>query len=183
MVTITSVGGSGEPAYPEAMSSSPRPAAPGQDAIFDAVLTPYRSLPPKAFFLLMSGVALLGFCMGLGFFLIGAWPVIGFMGFEFFLLYLAFRINYRRARNFESLVLTRDNLELQRVDHRGREQRWNFQPYWLQVQLLPANSPDPDLALTSHGRRLVIGSFLAPEERISLAAALNKALAQVRSNA
>ena len=163
------------------MSSSPHAIAGEQEAIFDAILTPYRSLSPKAFLLLMCGLAALGFCLSLVFFLNGAWPVIGFMGLEWFLLYLAFRINYRRAKNYESLVLTRDKLEVQRVDHWGREQRWSFQPYWLQVQLLPADAPDPDLALTSHGRSMIIGGFLAPEERKSLAAALNSALARVRS--
>jgi len=168
-------------AYPSGMSRSPHAAAVEQEAVFDAVLTPYRSLPPKAFLLLMCGLAVIGFSLSLAFFLSGAWPVIGFMGVEWFLLYLAFRINYRRGRNYESLVLTRDKLEVQRVDHWGREQRWSFQPYWLQVQLLPAGAPDPDLALTSHGRSMTIGGFLAPEERITLASALNEALARVRN--
>lgn len=163
------------------MSSSPSVGAQEREPLFDAVLTPYRSLSPRAFFLLMAGMVSIGFCLGLAFFLMGAWPVIGFMGLEYFLLYLAFRINYRRARNFERLVLTRDNLEVQRVDHYGRGQRWNFQPYWLQVQLLPREAPDPDITLTSHGRSMVIGRFLAPEERISLAGALNAALARVRA--
>ena len=165
------------------MSASPPTDVQDQETLFDAVLTPYRSLSPRAFLLLMSGVAMLGFCMGTAFFLMGAWPVVGFMGFDFFLLYLAFRINYRRARSFESLLLTRDNLEVTRVDHHGRGQRWNFQPYWLQVQLLPAGAPDPDITLTSHGQSMVIGRFLAPDERKSLAAALNEALARVRSGA
>lgn len=162
------------------MTESPTATRVGEPLLFDAVLTPYRSLPPQGFLLLMAAVALVGFCAGLGFFLIGAWPVVGFMGLELLLLYLAFRINYRRARAFETLALTRDALEVRRVDHRGRAQSWRFQPHWLRVELLPPEGPDPQLALTSHGRRLVIGGFLAPEERVSLAAALRGALERLR---
>lgn len=155
-------------------------SGPSEELLFDAVLTPHRSLPPQGFLLLMTAVALAGLCLGLGFFLLGAWPVAGFMGLELLLLYLAFRISYRRARAFETLALTRSALEVCRVDHRGRARCWRFQPYWLRVELLPPQGPDPQLALTSHGRRLVIGGFLAPEERISLAQALRRALERLR---
>lgn len=152
----------------------------GGELLFDAVLTPHRSLSPQGFLILMAAVGSMGFCLGLGFFLIGAWPVVGFMGLEFLLLYVAFRINYRRARAFETLALTRNSLEVRRVDHYGRAQRWRFQPHWLRVELLPPEGPDPQLALTSHGRRLMIGGFLAPEERVSLASALRQALDRLR---
>lgn len=163
------------------MSQHSPDGAATEELIFDAVLTPHRSLSPRGFYLLMAAVALLGFSLGLGFFLIGAWPVVGFMGLEFLLLFLAFRVNYRRGSSFETLALTRDRLEVRRVDHRGRAQSWSFQPYWLRVELLPPQGPDPQLALTSHGRRLIIGRFLAPAERISLAEALQSAVLRTRA--
>src|SRR6185312_12464321 len=49
-------------------------AEPGD---FRAILTPYRSLGPTGFLVLMSALALLSFVAGLGFYLIGAWPVLG----------------------------------------------------------------------------------------------------------
>jgi uncharacterized membrane protein len=39
---------------------------------------------------------------------------------------------------------------------------------------------DSQLTLRSHGRGLVIGAFLAPEERLDLANALRDALSQLR---
>ena len=40
--------------------------------------------------ILLSALGLLAFVIGLGFFLIGAWPVIGFMGLELGVLILSF---------------------------------------------------------------------------------------------
>src|SRR3546814_13652527 len=50
--------------------------------LFDAILTPHRSLSPTGFLVLMSLVALVGFGIGIAFLTIGAWPVFGFCGLE-----------------------------------------------------------------------------------------------------
>ena len=59
---------------------------------------PYRSLSPRGFALVMIALGALAFCIGLGFFLMGAWPVIGFLGLELLVVWFAFRMNYRAAR-------------------------------------------------------------------------------------
>ncbi|MDZ7714358.1 MAG: DUF2244 domain-containing protein [Rhodovibrio sp.] len=123
----------------------PRPA-PGQegvaarahpdddDVVFDAILTPHRSLSKRGFTLLMTGVCVVSFTAGLGFFLIGAWPVVGFMGLDVLLIYGAFKLNFRAARLYETVTLTRDDLTVRRVSPRGDSQIWRFQPAWLQVR-------------------------------------------------
>lgn len=153
------------------------------DIFFDAVLMPHRSLSPRGFLILMTLIASFGFCAGLGFFLAGAWPVVGFMGLEYLLVYIAFRVNYRRGRMFEQLVLTRDDLVVRRVNHWGEETRWRLQPYWLRVDMRDPPEHDSQLTLRTHGKSLVIGAFLSPEERLSLAHALRSALDRVRSGA
>ena len=52
-----------------------RSAADGKtdDCLFDAILTPHRSLSPAGFVILMSLVALVGFGTGIVFLTIGAW--------------------------------------------------------------------------------------------------------------
>jgi uncharacterized membrane protein len=148
--------------------------------LFDALLTPHRSLSPRGFALLMIAVCAVSFTAGLAFFLMGAWPVVGFMGLDVALIYGAFRINYRRARMFEQVVLTRDLLVVRRVDPRGGETRWAFQPYWLQVRMDDPPEPDSRLTLRSHGKSLAIGDFLSPAERLSLAKELQRHLATCR---
>jgi uncharacterized membrane protein len=157
--------------------------ANGEAPVFDAVLTPHRSLSPFGFFLLMSAVALVGFSMGVGFLLLGAWPVFGFCGVEIGLFYLLFRLNYRSARMFEHVRLTPALLTVERHDTRGRVSRWTFQPYWLRVSMDDPPQHDSRVILSSHGRTLAVGSFLGPEERLDFARALDAALARARSAA
>ena len=148
--------------------------------LFDAELKPHRSLSPRGFIWLMSGICFISFSAGLAFFLAGAWPVVGFLGADVLLIYFAFRVNYQRAHMRETLQLTADRLTVQRISHWGEVQTWEFQPYWLQVLLDESPDVDSQLTLRSHGRSLVIGSFLPPDERTQVAAALKQALDHTR---
>lgn len=161
-------------------TSEPKGQAP---PLFDAELTPHRSLSPKGFVVLMAAVGAVSFAAGLGFFLVGAWPVVGFLGADVLLIYLAFRINYRRAAMCETLTLTADSLVVRRKSHRGEVKTWRFQPYWLQVLIDDPPSDTSQLTLRSHGQALTIGSFLSVEERAELAATLRRALRQARCGA
>ncbi len=149
--------------------------------LFDATLTPHRSLSPRGFVILMAVVCAISFVAGMVFFLAGAWPVVGFLGLDVLLVYAAFRVNYHHGRMFETLELTRRDLLVRRVDHWGKESRWRFQPSWLQVLIDEPPAHDSQLNLRSHGRSVTIGAFLAPDERLDLAKALRRALAKLRS--
>lgn len=146
---------------------------------FDVVLHPHRSLSPLGFALLMAAISGLSFVAGLAFWLMGAWPVMGFFGLDVLLIYVAFRASYRSAREYETLQLTDEALEIRHVDPRGRVSTWRFQPYWVRVEL--DNDESAALALASHGRRLPIGRFLSADERRDLAATLRNALQRQRT--
>ena len=152
-----------------------------EQVVFDARLTPHRSLSPLGFIVLMSLFCAISFAAGLIFFLAGAWPVIAFLGLDVLLIYLAFRINFRRAKMYETLCLTRSDLKVHRVDTRGEVKSWSFQPAWLQVLTDDPPGRDSQLTLRSHGRSLVIGRFLTPDERQDLATALRQALVESRA--
>jgi len=159
---------------------NPDPMMSEKKLVFGAELAPHRSLAPQGFLLLMGSIGLISFAAGIAFYLAGAWPVVGFLGLDVLLVYLAFRINYRRGNLREILELTRDDLHVRRIDHRGRETSWHFQPYWLQVNIDEPPDHHSQLLLSSHGRSLAVGSFLAPEERLDLAQALRRALGEIR---
>ena len=148
-----------------------------EPVLFDAVLTPYRSLSPRGFAILMGTAGSIGFAFGAGFIALGAWPIFGFCGVEWLLFYVFFRLNYRAARLQERIRMTRELMTIERRDPRGRVQSWSFQPYWLRVEMDDPPQHESQLALASHGRRLTIGSFLSPPERYELALALKAALA------
>lgn len=166
----------------------PLPLLPGQQAdkgdktyLFDAILQPNTSLPPRGFLILISAIASVSFVAGMVFMLAGAWPVMGFFGLDVALIYLAFKTNYRWARMYETVRLSEDSLVVERVSPTGKVQRWRFQPYWLRVTLDSPGAHDSQLILSSHGKRLRIGAFLSPDERVEVADALSGALSKLRS--
>ena len=156
------------------------PAEMPNEPLFNAVLHPHRSLSPEGFVVLMIAVSLVCFSAGAAFVVMGAWPVLGFFGLDVLLIYVAFRVNYRWGRMYETVILTEDNLTIERVTPDGRINRWRFQPYWLRVSMDDPPYHDSALTITSHGKALVIGAFLTPEERLEVADALREALATLR---
>lgn len=148
--------------------------------LFDAVLRPNASLGRRGFLLLMTGFGAVSLGAGLLFASRGAWPVTGFFGLDVALLYVLFRVNYRAARRREIVRLSDSALTVERVAPSGRSARWRFQPGWLRVECRDESRRRDSVVLSSHGRSLVIGAFLAPEERRDLARALNDALARWR---
>ena len=151
-------------------------------AIFAARLSPYRSLSAVGFNLLMIAIAGISFVAGLAFWLMGAWPVVGFFGLDILLIQLAFRLNYRAAKAYEEVEVTRDSLTVRKVSASGRTREYTFNPYWARLEV--DRRPDrliSRLRIASHGRRLDIASFLGPEERESFSAAFSAALAEARS--
>ena len=65
----------------------------GSPVYFDAILRPNRSLSPRGFRLLMLAFGAMLFGVGGWFFMVGAWPVFGFMGLEIGLVYWCFKHN------------------------------------------------------------------------------------------
>lgn len=154
--------------------------ATSEPVFFDARLSPYRSLPPKGFFWVMAALAAIGCCAGIGFVLAGAWPVTGFFGLDVALVYLAFRLSYRSARQTETVRLTEAALDVERVSIRGERRQWRFEPYWLKIVFEEWDEGQNRLLLASHGKSLALGTFLSSPERRRLALALKAALAAWR---
>jgi uncharacterized membrane protein len=158
------------------------PPAPSDRPFFERVLLPYRSLPSRNFHLLMGLLGLISLAVGVGFVAVGAWPVIGFFGLDVALVYLAFRLNYRTARQSETIRLADDAFTVERVSVRGEHRNWLFQPFWVRVILEERPDTSNRLLVASHGRSLVIGDFVPPAARRELATALRDALTRWRNS-
>jgi uncharacterized membrane protein len=148
--------------------------------LFDAILRPHRSLGPRGFLALMVFVALVSFAAGIAFVSIGAWPVFGFFGLDVLALYVAFRMNYRSGRLYETVQLDEAELRVARVQPSGRSEAWSFPSYWARVAVVERRDGPGGVVLASHGRSVAVGAFLTPEERESFAAALGEALRKAR---
>jgi uncharacterized membrane protein len=165
---------------PETYGTFAAPPGGGEDAMFDAVITPHRSLTRRGFAILMSAIGFFSFATGLAFAFMGAWPVMGFFGIDVALIYWAFRLNFRSARAFEHVLLTRDMLFIRRSDPRGRVVETRIQPYWLRVSERGGEGPG-EIRLTSHGRTYSIGAWLTAQERGEFLVALESALQRLRT--
>jgi uncharacterized membrane protein len=155
---------------------------PGAEpTLFSAIITPHRSLSGRGFLLVMALVEGFSFIGGMFFFLLGAWPVVGFLGLDVVLVYWAFRANYRAAAAFEEVTVTPSVLRLRRVSHRGEVAEWTLNPIWTQLDREKHEEFGLlKLFLVSRGRRLAVAGFLSPKERESFAAALSAALGEAR---
>ncbi|MCZ4280967.1 DUF2244 domain-containing protein [Kiloniella laminariae] len=144
--------------------------------LFQALLQPNRSLSPRGFRYLMGFVIASVVLSGTGFMLAGAWPVLGFLGLDVALVYFAFRLSYRSGSGYETVQVTADDLIVTKVSHWGTRSCTRFQPYWLRVSFDRSENAEGRLILSSHGRSVVLGEFLAPGEREELALALQATL-------
>ena len=148
--------------------------------VLELTLQPHRSLSPTGFWIIMGLLAALSFIGGIVFWSIGAWPVIGFVGVDVALVYFAFKASYAGARAYEHVALGPERVEIRRVNAAGRESRDALPANWLKVEIERPTGRQTRLRLSTHGRSLVIGSFLSPEEREEVAALLQSALVRVR---
>src|SRR4030088_3539563 len=145
--------------------------------LFSALLTPHRSLNRTGFLVVMGFLSAVSFAAGLAFLLMGAWPVFGFFGLDVLAIYWAFRINFRRSKASEEILVTPFELRVRRISHRGHVVEWVLNPLWVQLdRKTHAEFGIEKLYLVSRGRRVSIANFLGADEKASFAKALTDAL-------
>ena len=169
----------------DAPSAVPTAGSTGTGAVrvfFDAILQPHRSLGRGGFRVLMAVVVAMNIIIAGIFVANGAWPVVPFCGLDVLALWLAFRVSYRSARQYERVRLTDSALTVQRIHWKVPERRWSFHPYWLRISHDERTQHDRrgpaagQVMLSSHGQSVGVGSFLSPDERSAFAHALGDAL-------
>lgn len=151
------------------------------EPIFNAVLTPYRSLGRTGFKILVA-ITLAVTLFNVIFFLVAdALPVAMFFGLDVALLYGAFYLNYRAARAREEVSISRTALEIRKVAPSGRAKVSRYNPFWAKFQVDRHKEYGiTSMAVTGEGRRTVFGSFLNPDDRESFAKAFTSALVSVK---
>lgn len=155
-----------------------------EPTLFSAIITPHRSLSATGFMVVMALVGVVSFAGGVFFFVVGAWPVVGFLGLDVLLIYWAFRINYRDAAAFEQVTVTPSELRIRRVTHRGEVSEWTLNPVWTNLDRETHEEFGLlHLFLVSQGRKLPVAGFLSPPERESFADALSSAISAAKRGA
>ncbi len=159
----------------------PNAAMADSHTILSLRLTPHRSLTRRNFHILLLIFSGACFFTSLPFILLGAWPVVGFMGLDVAAFYFAFRASFRAARAYEDVLLTPLELRFAKVSPTGARAEWHFNPSWVRLDRVEHEEFGTQrLAFVSHGRSVEVGPFLGPDEKASLARCLSAGLAEAR---
>ncbi len=152
-----------------------------ESPVFDAVITPQRSLSPRGLFWLMAFLLFVTTAMSIPFYLLGAWPVVGFLGLDILLIYIAFRYHNATARAYEQVVLSRIELLLRSVSWRGVVRERRFNPAWTRIERDEHPEFGTEKIEIVQGReRVEVAAALGREERGEFADAFQKALATAK---
>lgn len=149
--------------------------------IFSARLSPHRSLKREQFLLLMMVLCGSMFVISIPFFLLGAWPVLGFMGLDVLGFWWAFKVNYRDARAYEDIRLTHFELAVAKVSPRGARAEFTFNPAWVRLE----KQEDEDyglekLWLVFRDKSVELASFLGPVAKAEFAKDFALALSEAK---
>lgn len=150
------------------------------DDVITITLWPYRSLSAKGFRIVICSIALVLSAVGIGFMMVGAWPVMGFLGLEVGIVWFAFKLNYRAGRLVETICINQSGVTIERIDWRGRPTQQHIDSPWVVADLISERGKRRKLVLTAHGKDIEIGAFLPPIEKPPLANALNESLGRMR---
>jgi len=151
------------------------------DVLFAARLTPYRSLDKDGFRLLMGCIGIVCLVVGLVFTIAGVWPILGFMGLDFLLIYWAFKSNYASAKAYEDVEVSRRHVALTKVSHKGRETRHDFPQFGTRLELDRHEEIGiTQMRIANRDRAVQFGYFLNPADRQSFATAFAGALSRAK---
>ena len=156
-------------------------AQAANELLFEAVIVPHRSLSPRGLAVLLGTIATLCGLTALRFWLIGAWPVIGFSVIEVGLAIWLIWLNAHRARASELVLLSENSLRIVRIDARGRRQERCLNSPWLNAVVEEAPGRVPRLVLVARDVREEIAVALGETEKRDLATALGAALQRRRN--
>jgi uncharacterized membrane protein len=150
--------------------------------LFAATLTPHRSLTPNGKRVVIGLVAALALIPGIVFYVAGAWPVVGFMGLDILAIWVALTLSMRGGKAYEVLTLWPAQLELRKIDAKGKEERLTFTP--AQVRFVidrDYNERVNALWLKTAEAKVPLGAFLSIDEKLSLSKVFGTALRKART--
>ena len=155
-------------------------SAPAARLYLDTVIAPTRSLPMAGLKVLLGVVIAMNLIVGTMFVLMGAAPVLIFLGLDVLGIGLAFWVSNRRARAGERVQVTADQVRVLREGRAGTHTVWSSPTAFTRVRL-ETGRYGAQVRLQLSGKRLTIGQVLGPQERAGLADAVDRAIRSARA--
>jgi uncharacterized membrane protein len=154
---------------------------PADALLFEALIVPHRSLSRRGLRLLLATIVGASSLISLRFWLLGAWPVLGFAVLEIGIAVVMLRRNAGSARASELVLLGERSVRIVRTDAQGHREERVLPSAWLNLVLEEEPGRVPRLLLANRGNREEIGHVLGEAAKRELAAALGQALHQARN--
>jgi uncharacterized membrane protein len=146
-------------------------------------ISPNCSLSVRGAVGFFAGLCFVSFAIGGLMAARGFWPILPFCGLEMVLLGWALHTSMQRRFYCQTITVTDSDVSVESRDRVCCVQVV-FPRHWAQVKLRrPASRLHPSrLTIESHGRQCELGTFLTEEERLGLAARLQRLIGRVNES-
>jgi len=135
-----------------------------------------QSLTTRGLYILMFFITIPASYIAISFYVLGAWPVLGFMGFEILLIYIAFKILFYNNKFYEHIILDSEKLNILFKKKNKIIKKIELEPTWVQVKIEKIYENEDTLIVSSHGKKIILANYLIPEERLKLAGKIKSGL-------
>ena len=105
-----------------------------------------------------------------------------FSGLTFYLFLTLLQKNFQQGSTFEEILISKNKIVVVHQEKNKEQMTWECNPYWTKVHL-DINNPRLKnyLTLAGKGKRIELGAFLSPDERLELRDKIQNALAKANS--
>lgn len=147
----------------------------------DRVIAPHRSLTPRGAVVLLAVVMAFNVMVAIFLLVVGAPPVLPFLGLDVLALWLALRASDRAARRVERVQVTAEAVTVSREDEKGARTVWTSPTAFTRVGVDHLGEHEARVRLMIYRKRLTLARSLSPDERVSFAQALQDAIRVARA--
>jgi uncharacterized membrane protein len=147
----------------------------------DAVISPNRSLNRTGMHVLLGVVIAFNLMIAVFLLVLGAPPVLPFLGLDVLALWLALRASFRAAERKERVRVTAEAVTVSREDEKGARVIWTSPTAFTGVDVDQPDEHEARVRLRIYRRRLTLARALSPPERVEFADALRQAIRDARA--
>ena len=147
----------------------------------DRVIAPHRSLTPQGATVLLAAVMAFNVLVAIFLLVLGAPPVLPFLGLDVLALWLALRASDRAARRTERVRVTAETVTVSREDEKGARTIWTSPTAFTRVGVDHPGEHDTRVRLMIYRKRLTLARSLGPDERRRFAGDLEAAIRAARN--
>ena len=147
----------------------------------DAVIKPNRSMTRQGLYVLLGVMIAFNLMVAIFLLILGAPPVLPFLGLDVLAMGLALRTSFRAAERSERVRVTAEAVTVSREDEKGARVIWTSPTAFTRVGVDLPGEHEARVRLMMSRRRLTLARALSPPERVDFARALERAILDARA--